>query len=91
MASNQTELLQELSVQTNPIIIENSFTISQTITITYGVTFVSGAGGPYTLTRALTFSDYMFNIVLNGSMQVIDLILDGDAANHRLQTQQIGA
>ncbi|GAK10796.1 hypothetical protein [Geomicrobium sp. JCM 19039] len=82
MASNQTELLQELSVQTNPIIIENSFTISQTITITYGVTFVSGAGGPYTLTRALTFSDYMFNIVLNGSMQVIDLILDGDAANH---------
>ncbi|MBM7634141.1 beta strand repeat-containing protein [Geomicrobium sediminis] len=82
MATNQTELLLELALQTNPIVIENDFLISQTVTISYNVTFVSGNGGPYILSRELAFSNYMFNIISNSSMQVSNLILDGDAINH---------
>ena len=80
--STQAELQAAIAAQEADIEVTADFQIDTSQRITYAATISSGAGGPYTLTKADSHNGALFVIENNGSLTLTNIILDGAKETH---------
>lgn len=86
--SNQAQLLEALAAREAVIQAVSDFTINTQINILYEVTIESlTKDNPFTITKDISYSAYLFRVQSGGSLTLQNIILDGNGANHPIENQ----